>query len=81
AGSRLRGINVAGKTGTAQNSTSQTLDHAWFVGYAPAEDPQIVVAVMLEFGLHGSRAARIATRIMERYLHAQVISVPPTEGD
>ncbi|MHB1298541.1 MAG: penicillin-binding protein 2, partial [Gemmatimonadaceae bacterium] len=49
AGSRLRGINVAGKTGTAQNSTSQTLDHAWFVGYAPAEDPQIVVAVMLEF--------------------------------
>lgn len=81
AGSRLQGITVAGKTGTAQNSADQVMDHAWFVGYAPAEDPKIVVAVMLEFGLHGSRAARIATRIIERYLKAQVVSMPETEGD
>lgn len=80
-GSRLQGITVAGKTGTAQNAQDQVLDHAWFVGYAPAEDPKIVVAVMLEFGRHGSRAARIATRIIERYLKAQVISMPLTEGD
>lgn len=80
-GSRLAGIAVAGKTGTAQNAQDQILDHAWFVGYAPAEDPKIVVAVMLEFGGHGSRAARIASRIMERYLKVSVASIPPTDGD
>lgn len=80
AGSRLQGISVAGKTGTAQNAQDLVNDHAWFVGYAPAEDPKIVVAVMLEFGGGGSRAARIATRIMERHLKARVVSVPRTEG-
>lgn len=80
AGSRLEGITVAGKTGTAQNAADRRRDHAWFVGYAPAEQPQIVVAVMLEFGLHGSRAARIATRIVERYLKATVAAMPETEG-
>jgi penicillin-binding protein 2 len=80
-GSRLQGITVAGKTGTAQNAQDAVNDHAWFVGYAPAEDPKIVVAVMLEFGGHGSRAARIATRIMEHYLKAKVVSMPQTEGD
>ena len=81
AGSRLQGITVAGKTGTAQNAQDLSRDHAWFVGYAPAEDPKIVVAVMLEFGLHGSRAARIATRIMERHLKQRVIAVPETDGE
>jgi penicillin-binding protein 2 len=80
-GSRLQGIAVAGKTGTAQNAQDPLNDHAWFVGYAPAEDPKIVVAVMLEFGGHGTRAARIATRIMERYLKVKVVSVPLTEGE
>jgi len=80
-GSRLQGITVAGKTGTAQNAHDAVNDHAWFVGYAPAEDPKVVVAVMLEFGGHGSRAARIATRIMERYLKARVVSIPSTEGE
>lgn len=80
AGSRLQGITVAGKTGTAQNAQDRNADHAWFVGYAPAEDPKIVVAVMLEFGLHGSRAARIATRIMEHHLKARVTSMPELDG-
>jgi penicillin-binding protein 2 len=80
-GSRLQGITVAGKTGTAQNAQDAERDHAWFVGYAPAEDPKIVVAVLLEFGGGGSRAARIATRIMERYLRATVVSIPATEGE
>ncbi len=79
--SQLQGITVAGKTGTAQNAQDATNDHAWFVGYAPAEDPKIVVAVMLEFGGHGTRAARIATRIMERFLKARVVSMPLTEGE
>ena len=39
-------------------------DHAWFVGFAPADDPKIVVAVLLEFGEHGYRAARIASKII-----------------
>ena len=81
AGSRLQGIAVAGKTGTAQNAQDKVNDHAWFVGYAPADDPKIVVAVMLEFGGHGSRAARIATRIMERHLKQRVVAMPETEGE
>ncbi|MBX3172880.1 MAG: penicillin-binding protein 2 [Gemmatimonadaceae bacterium] len=80
-GSRLDGIVVAGKTGTAQNAQDAINDHAWFVGYAPAEDPKIVVALMLEFGGHGSRAARLASRIMEHYLKVTVVSLPPTDGD
>lgn len=80
-GSRLEGIVVAGKTGTAQNAQDPINDHAWFVGYAPAEDPKIVVALMLEFGGHGSRAARLASRIMQHYLKVSVASLPPTDGD
>jgi penicillin-binding protein 2 len=66
AGAQIRGLTIAGKTGTAQNPPNP--DHAWFVGYAPVEDPRIVVAVLLEYGLHGSAAAKVATKMMERYL-------------
>ena len=62
---------LAGKTGTAQNAHDPTRDHAWFVGFAPANDAKIVVAVMLEFGGHGYAAARIATKIIEHYLKRQ----------
>ena len=67
-GARISGISVAGKTGTAENETSR--DHAWFVGYAPAENPQIAVAVLLEYdgGAGGSNAAPIARNIMSKYL-------------
>ena len=41
----------------------------------------IVVAVMLEFGLHGSRAARIATKIMEFHLKARVVAMPAVDGE
>jgi len=80
AGSRLQGIAVAGKTGTAQNAQDANADHAWFVGYAPAGEPKVVVAVMLEFGLHGSRAARIATKIMEYHLKQRVVAMPEVDG-
>jgi penicillin-binding protein 2 len=79
-GSRIEGIAVAGKTGTAQNAQDQVRDHAWFVGYAPADDPKIVVAVLLEFGGSGGRAARVATRIIEHYLKQSVAALPVTEG-
>lgn len=64
---RLPDVVAAGKTGTAQNTQSD-LAHAWFVGFAPAHDPKIVVAVMVEFGDHGYTAARYATAIMAKYL-------------
>jgi penicillin-binding protein 2 len=48
-------VSVAGKTGTAQNAHGA--DHALFVGYAPADKPQYVVAVVVEAGEHGSSVA------------------------
>ena len=53
---RIPGVAVAGKTGTAQNETGAA--HAWFVGFAPAEDPQVAVAVLVE---HGGSAGSEAT--------------------
>lgn len=66
AGAQIKGLTIAGKTGTAQVNGQK--DNAWFVGYAPADDPKIVVAIIVEEGLHGSSAAKVATKLMERYL-------------
>ncbi|MBE5039538.1 peptidoglycan D,D-transpeptidase FtsI family protein [Ructibacterium gallinarum] len=65
---QISGITVAGKTGTAENETDQ--DHAWFVGYAPAENPQIAVAVLLEYdgGAGGTNAGPIARNVIRKYL-------------
>lgn len=81
AASRIQGVMLAGKTGTAQNAQDVTRDHAWFVGFAPADDAKIVVAVMLEFGGHGTRAARIASKIIEHYLKVQTTQALNTEGE
>jgi penicillin-binding protein 2 len=81
AASQIRGVMLAGKTGTAQNAQDPLRDHAWFVGFAPANDAKIVVAVMLEFGGHGTRAARIASKIIEHYLGVQTTQVINTEGE
>jgi len=69
---------VAGKTGTAQviaqkvaggKLTAATQDHAWFVAYAPANDPRIAVAVVVEHGGHGGAAAApVARKVIEEYL-------------
>jgi penicillin-binding protein 2 len=78
------GVALAGKTGTAQRfgaTAGQTCDHAWFVGYAPADKPKIVVAIMLECGGHGYRAARIASAIIGKYLGVTPISLIQTEGN
>jgi penicillin-binding protein 2 len=84
AASQIQGVMLAGKTGTAQSGRflgTTELDHAWFVGFAPADDAKIVVAVMLEFGGHGTRAARIASKIIEHYLKVQTRQALQTEGD
>jgi len=80
-GSVIRGVTLAGKTGTAQNAHDRTRDHAWFVGFAPADDPKIVVAVFLEFGEHGSSAARVASKIIAHYLKVEPELPPTTEGE
>jgi penicillin-binding protein 2 len=80
ASARIEGVTIAGKTGTAQNPPNP--DHAWFVGFAPAEDPQVVVAVFLEFGEHGYAAARVASKIIEAYLKRPATAAPAVaEGE
>ncbi len=80
AASRIEGVPFAGKTGSAQNAADPKKDHGWFVGFAPANDPKVVVAVFLEFGLHGPRAARIAKSIVEAYLKTTVSNPNPVSG-
>ncbi|GAB4115884.1 MAG: penicillin-binding protein 2 [Candidatus Caldatribacteriota bacterium] len=59
-------ISIAGKTGTAQNPHGE--NHAWFVGFAPYEDPEICITVFLENGGEGGEAAApIAREILEYY--------------
>ncbi len=78
---RLKNITVAGKTGTAQvvrlkqykhlkdeDIPYKYRDHAWFTCFAPAENPEIAVSVLVEHGLHGgSSAAPIAKAVLEKY--------------
>ena len=67
----ISGIEVAGKTGTAQNENSDQGDHAWFIGFAPAEDPEIAIAVIIENQTQdgGKVAAPIARKIMSQWLN------------
>jgi penicillin-binding protein 2 len=66
---RLRRWEMAGKTGTAQNPQGEP--HSWFVGFAPVEDPEIVVASLVEFGHpdnQTSLAVPLASRVVRRFL-------------
>ena len=80
ASANIQGLTIAGKTGSAQNTENPEKDHAWFVGFAPAEDPKIVVGVFLEFGIHGYFAARVASKIIGHYLHIQPADFVDTGG-
>ncbi|WP_262922276.1 penicillin-binding transpeptidase domain-containing protein [Hymenobacter sp. 5414T-23] len=65
------GITVAGKTGTVQNDEGD--DHAAFVGFAPASNPTIAVAVYLEnAGFGATAAAPCAVMVMEKYLRGSI---------
>jgi peptidoglycan glycosyltransferase len=70
---RIPGVAVAGKTGTAQNAPGQA-PHAWFGAFAPAENPRIAVAVIVEHGggsleaTGGTVAAPIARAVIEAFL-------------
>jgi penicillin-binding protein 2 len=64
---RLPGVKIAGKTGTAETAPGKP-DHAWFTGYAPAENPRYVFVVALEHGGSGSKAAGPIVRELVRSL-------------
>jgi penicillin-binding protein 2 len=73
---RIPGVISAGKTGTAENPHGK--DHAWYVGFAPYDNPKIAVAVMLEnSGFGGAKAAPIAGLLMEKYLFGEVKRYQP----
>lgn len=65
---QIPGVSVAGKTGTAENQPGQPT-HAWFIGFAPAQNPQVAVAVFVEHGgVGGVTAAPIARQVMQAVL-------------
>jgi penicillin-binding protein 2 len=64
--SAVPGIPSAGKTGTVQNPHG--LEHAWFCGYAPAKNPRIAIALIVEHGEHGTDIAPIFSRLVEYWL-------------
>jgi len=68
---QIKGISVAGKTGTAQNPHGK--DHSVFSGFAPVDNPKIVVFVLVENGGWGASVATpIASLIMEYYLNRKI---------
>lgn len=73
----LAGLSVAGKTGTAETGDPNR-NQAWFIGYAPAESPEVAVAVVIEdtSGTGGTEAAPVAGEVMRT-----AISVDPVQGE
>jgi len=77
--SAIPGLRIAGKTGTAQRYNH--LDNAWFVGYAPAENPRIAICVFVEEGGHGGTiAAPIAQKMFAHYFHIKVDGAADTQA-
>jgi penicillin-binding protein 2 len=88
AASRLPGIEFSGKTGSAQvisndglrraGARAELKDNAWFVGFAPRRNPEIVVSVLVQGGEHGSSAAApIARDVVKAYFDKKNGTLPP----
>lgn len=78
-GVRVEGIEICGKTGTAENFTkingvkTQLTDHSIFVAFAPRDNPKIAIAVFVENGYWGARwAGPIASLMIEKYLRGTI---------
>ncbi len=72
--SKLKGLSytAAGKTGSAEYGTVKGESHAWFTGFAPAEEPEVCVTIIIEgAGAGGDYAVPIAKRIFDAYFGAQ----------
>ncbi len=88
-GSRVAGLDFCGKTGSVQVVgqkeakkghllPAQLRDHGWFVGFAPKDDPQIVVAVFAEHGEHGNTAAApLAAKMADYWVTKKRAGTPP----
>jgi penicillin-binding protein 2 len=88
-GSRVAGIDMCGKTGSVQVVgqkeakkghllPEQLRDHGWFIGFAPKDDAQIVVAVFAEHGEHGSSAAApLAAKVCAYWVTKRRAGPPP----
>ncbi|MDQ5930548.1 MAG: penicillin-binding protein 2 [Bacteroidota bacterium] len=79
---RVEGINICGKTGTAENYAKingvrkKLEDHSIFVAFAPKENPKIAIAVMIENGGFGARiAGPIASLMIEKYLRKKITRI------
>jgi penicillin-binding protein 2 len=91
---RIKGLTIGGKTGTAhvvrlkqykhlkeEDIPYKFRDHAWFTCYAPAEDPEIAVTVLVEHGLHGgSGAGPVARAMLETYFRERLQQAAAAEG-
>jgi penicillin-binding protein 2 len=81
ASAHLEGIDFAGKTGSAQTMSNalaarlghahSVKDNAWFVGFTPRRNPDVVVCILFEAGEHGKLAGRLAARVIEAYVNKQ----------
>lgn len=90
---RVEGVRVAGKTGTSQvvglkhtehleddEIAFELRDHAWFVGFAPADAPEIAVAAIVEHGGSGSSAAGpIVQKVLARYFEKRAVEQIPAQ--
>ncbi len=71
---KVEGVTVAGKTGTAQNPHGK--DHAWFIAFAPVENPKIAMAVLVEnAGFGGAISAPIARELIRYYIKGEKTTV------
>jgi penicillin-binding protein 2 len=72
-------MTAAGKTGTAESGQEEP--HAWFAGYAPAQDPEIAIAVIVEHSGEGSvYAAPLFRKVLEAYFGIQPGPTPTPEA-
>jgi penicillin-binding protein 2 len=90
------GIDIAGKTGSAQivslatrarfKNSDDLAQNGWFVGFTPRRNPDIVVCVLFQGGEHGRLAARLATQVIKAYVDKQhrtptkMVEKPKTDG-
>ncbi len=69
---------VACKTGTAQTGIQNTSDHGTFIGYAPADNPEIAIAVVMERGTSGA-SSYVARQVLDAYFATKDGGEPPTQ--
>jgi penicillin-binding protein 2 len=79
-GARIPGVRWGGKTGSSQHRRGAKT-HSWFIGFAPADDPKIAIAVLIEAAGHGGEvAAPMAKKIVERYLLREAKAASPASN-